>query len=134
MQIEDDVEPFRPQTPREPQIVANTRQPARPRHDDDLGEVGVAGYDRRGVAFHEVSQAGFRERPLEGPEKRRREDHVTDETQADEQYLHVSAARRARLGCPLRLDRRLVEQHDRDIVLDRIDALALAALERGCRS
>ncbi len=83
-----------------PEVVADPLPPARARDDDHLGEVRVAGYDRRGVAFHEVGQAGFRKRPLEGPEKRRREDHVADETQADEQYLHVSAARRQRLGCP----------------------------------
>ena len=70
--------------------------PRRARHDNDVREVRVAGHDRRRFAFHKVRQASFRERSLEGADERRREDHVADETQADEQYLHGSAAR---LGC-----------------------------------
>ena len=92
MEVEHDVKPFRAQAPRQAEVVANALPSAGARDDDDVSEVRVASDDRSGVALHEVGQAGFRKRPLERPEKRRREDHVADETQADEEYLHVSAA------------------------------------------
>ena len=68
MEIEHHVERFGAKASGESQVVANTGPAPRARDDDHLGEVRVAGNDRCGVGFHEVGQAGFRERPLEGPE------------------------------------------------------------------
>jgi hypothetical protein len=114
------VEALPPEPPGEPDIVEDPRHPARPFDDDDVVEVGIAGNHRRGIALDEIAERRVRKRPPQSPDQRRRQDHVADESQANEEHAHGS-----------RFDGRLVQQHDGDVVLDRVDALALSALERG---
>ena len=109
-------------------------QPARPLGDDDVVDVRVVANDRFGGRLDEIGDARVGKAPPERRDGRRREDDVADQAQPDEQNLHPSTP----LGMTLSmsrsgLDRRLVDQHDRDVVLDRIHAVALVALERRCR-
>jgi hypothetical protein len=87
---------------------------------DDLIEVRIAGHHRRGLPFHQVGERGVREPPPQRADHRRRQYDVADEAEADEKDAHGS-----------RLDGGLVEQHDGDVVPDRVHAFALPALECG---
>ena len=60
--------------------------------------------------------------PADGGDGRRGEDHVPDQPQADEEDSQP---------LELFLDRRLVDQHYRYVVLDRIHAVARSAFQRG---
>ena len=93
-------------------------QPARARRDDDFVEVRIVRDDRRGVGFDEVGDAcaGIRAGAARG--QRRREHDVADQAQTDQEDLRGA------------LDRGFVDQHHRDVILDRIDAPALRALQR----
>ena len=92
------------------------RSAAGPLDDDDPIEIGIAGDDCRRVALDEVGEGGVRESAPQGPDHRRREHHIADEPQPDEEDTHSS-----------RFDGGFVQQHDGDVVLDRVDALALSS-------
>jgi hypothetical protein len=74
--------------------------------------------DRRRERLDEIREARTRLKPPQGPQQRRREDDVANQAQPDDEDVH------------LRFYRRLVNQHHRDIVFDRIHTMALIALER----
>ena len=131
MQIEDDVETLRAQTSRERDIVTKPGQSAAAGDDDHFCEVRVPGYYWRRLALDQIRQPRVRKRPLERADERRGEDDVADEAKANEEYLHVTGVRRHAGLHELGFDSGLVQQHDGDVVLDRIDALALTAFQRG---
>ena len=104
------------------------------RRDDHLVEMRIAGDDRRGRRFDEVGEVGVGKPPAQGADGRRGEDDVADLRAAepagsDELRRLRSAITQSRNS--VILDRRFVDQHHRDVVLDGIDALARGALERG---
>ncbi len=74
--------------------------------------------DRRRERLDEIGEACTRLKPPQRPQQRSREDDVANQAQPDDEDVH------------LRFYRRLVNQHHRDIVLDRIHTMALVALER----
>jgi hypothetical protein len=81
----------------------------------------VRPHDGRRRRLDEVDQVGIRIAPAKGPDHRSREDDVTDEPQSDQEDTH------GRNG--LVLHARLVDEHDRDIVLHWVHATAFLALE-----
>ena len=109
------VVPIPAQLPRQLHVVEHAPQAAGALDDDDPIEIAVAGDHRRRIAFHEIGEGCVRESAPQGPNHRRGEHHVADESQPDEEDTHSS-----------RFDGGFVQQHDGDVVLDRVDALALS--------
>ncbi len=83
------------QPSRQPQVVGDARPAARPLDDDDLVEVRVVANDRLGGGLDEIGEAGVRESLAERGDGRRREHHVADQAQPDEQNVHPSTPLRA---------------------------------------
>ena len=77
--------PRPPQLPAERPVVAEALHPRGRSHFDELVDVGVVAHDRCGDGFHQIGQARAGKPALERPEERRREDHVADEAQTDQQ-------------------------------------------------
>jgi tetratricopeptide (TPR) repeat protein len=119
MHVNHQVEPAPPQAPRQADIVDQPGEATPAFHDQDVVQMRVAGDDRRGIALYEIGECRVGECAPQCPNHRRREYHVADEAEADEEDVHGS-----------RFDSRLVQQHDGNIILDPVDALALRTLER----
>ena len=71
-------------------IVEQTGYPAVSRHDDQFVDVGIPVDNRCGVGLDDVGDVGVRILPPERAEERRREDHVANRAQPDEQNAHYS--------------------------------------------
>ena len=95
MKIDDQVESPGAQPSRQPQVVGDARPASWPLDDDDLVEVRVVANDRRGGGFDEIGEAGVRESLAESGDGRRREHHVADQAEPDEQNVHPSTPLRA---------------------------------------
>ena len=93
VKVDHEVEPLAPQPPRERTSSATRLHPAACGTTITSSRCGLPVTTGAASRSDEVGQAGFRERPLERPEERRREHHVADETQADQQDLHVRSRR-----------------------------------------
>ena len=97
MKVDRDVIRARSQAPDERGFRAEPARPARSRGDDHLVDVRVVRHDRRRRRFNEVADVGVREALSEGSNRRRREDHVADLSEPDEQKPR-DAGRRRRYG------------------------------------
>lgn len=127
MKINGQIESCAAQPADEGTLVAQSREAPGSRWcNDDFVQVWVAFEDRGGGRFDQVAERGLREPRTERPEGWRGEDDVANLPEANEQD-----AGRANPPCRgLVLDARFVDQHDWNVVLDRIDALTGPALER----
>ena len=74
------------QLPRQSQIVAPARQAARPLDEDQVIQCGVVTHHRFSGRFDKIGNAGVGESPPQGADRRRGEDHVANQAQADQQY------------------------------------------------
>ena len=120
MHVNHDVEAAAPQPPGQPEIVREPRHAARPLDDQHLVEMWIAGDHRGRVPLDKVGDSCGRKRPLQRPQHRRRQHHIADQPQADQEDVHGS-----------RFDGRLVQQHAWNIVLDVKHAVALGAFQGG---
>ena len=113
-------------------------QSSRARSDDDVVEMRVVKDDRRGRRFDDVGEVGVGKPPAQRVDRRRREDHVANLPETNEQdsgkcvngefrMKHSQLITNYQLTIS---DCRFVDQHHRNVVFDRIDALAGGALER----
>ena len=124
VKVDGDVDAQRAQPPRQLHVVGHAPPAADVRHGDDVGQMRIVGHDGEGARFDHIRQLSIRIVAGEGANRRRREHHVTDEPQPEQEDAHKS-----RTG--LVLDFRLVNQHHRDVILDGIDPATFFALERG---
>jgi hypothetical protein len=77
--------------PDQREVVAKAGQTSTPCCDDDFVEVGVAGDDRRGLWFHDICNVGVLKAFAQTPNGWRREYHVANLTQPDqENAVHSS--------------------------------------------
>jgi demethoxyubiquinone hydroxylase (CLK1/Coq7/Cat5 family) len=121
VQVEHQVVPGRAKPARQVEIGRQPPACVGSAGHDHLVEVRVSRDDWRGVRFDQVGEAGARHLPPKRAKDWRREDDVADQAQADQENSHG-----------LVFDLRLVEQHDRNVVVaDRVDATALRAFQAG---
>ena len=90
VEVHDEVEPLPAQARGEPQVVAEPRQAARPRQDDDLVQVRMVANDGLGRPFHEIGDASRRKPAAHGADRGCGEDHVADQAQPDQEDLQGS--------------------------------------------
>ena len=88
MQIDRDVESLAPQLPRNREIATKSGESAALRRHDDMGNVGIAAYDRGRRRFNEVSQLCAGIGPPQRSEERRRQHNIADQPQPDYKNLH----------------------------------------------
>jgi hypothetical protein len=119
VKVYGDVEAPRAQAPCPREIVTPSRETGSARDHEEFVDRRVAANHRCGQRFNEIGEVRVRVRLPQRTEQRRGEDDVADQAQADEENVHK-----------LRFDGGLVDEHHRNIVLDRIHPVALIALER----
>ena len=90
MKVNDQVIARGPQSPSQPQVIAQPRQSARPRHDHDLVQAGMVTDHRLGRRFDEISDVGSRKPAAQGANRRCGEHHIADQAQPDEEDLQGS--------------------------------------------
>ena len=90
MQIDGEVVATARQLARHLDVVRDPRHAAPARDDDQVVDVWIGFYDRCGVGLHHISDVSLGVVPPECAEERRREDHVADGAQSDEQDAHYS--------------------------------------------
>jgi hypothetical protein len=88
VKIDRHVEPCRANAPDERKVVANASQAAAPGRDDQFVEVRVSGHDGCGSRFHDISNPGVLKVFAQSPNRGRREHHVADLAQTDEEKAH----------------------------------------------
>ena len=122
MQVDDEIEARCRELARQSPIVGDPRQSTGVRDRDHGVQVRVPGDDRRGGRFDEVRERRVRVPAPQRADDRRREHDVADEAQADEKNPNRSVLDSG-------LDRGLIDQHDGDVVLNRVDPPTGVALE-----
>ena len=85
MQIDRDVEAFAPEAPGQLDVIARSREAARPLHHDDFVQVRVVADDGSGRRLDQIREAGVGVAACQCANDRRREDDVADEAQPDQQ-------------------------------------------------
>ena len=130
MKIDHQIEAAGAEAPRERDVVSQSREAARPLEHDDFVDAGMVAHDRFGRRFHEVGDTGAGEAPPKRADRRRGEDHVADQAQSNQKDLQRSVGTSGTWHSAPIFDRRLVDQHHRNVVLDRIHAVTRSALER----
>ena len=83
MKVDGRIVRSRADSPDQSEVVAKAGEAATSWRDDDVVEVGVAGDDRRGLWFHDISNVGVSKAFAQTPNGWRREYHVANLTQPD---------------------------------------------------
>ncbi len=92
MKIDHEIEPPPAEIASDAEIVCDSSDARRQGHDDHLIQVGVVADDRGGGFFNEVADPGLRKTAPEGSDGRRREDHVANHPEPDQENLHRTRA------------------------------------------
>ena len=85
MEIENEVESLAPEASRQPNVVWQAREPARPIGDDHLVEVRAMGYHRRGRWLDQIGQVCAGIATPECLNRRCREHDVANQPKANQQ-------------------------------------------------
>ena len=88
MQIDREIVTAAREPARYPDVVHDPGHTAAAGNDDQFVDVRVGFDDRCGVRLHDVRDVSLGVVPPERAEKRRREHHVADRAQPNEQYAH----------------------------------------------
>ena len=124
MKIDDQVESRSPEAPSQRHILQGATESLSPSDGDEIVEIRILRQHRGRVVFDEIGQVRIRNGSFQGADRRSGEDDVADQAQPDQENPHVIPCRET-----LVLDGRLVDKHDRNIILDRVDPPAGVALQ-----
>jgi hypothetical protein len=118
VKIDDQIEMLRAQPSAERHILQQAANPSPSRHHDHLVERRIVRDDGCGQRLDEVADAGAGKVLPESPDGRGRKDDVSDLAQADDEnaqflWLHCG----------------FVDQHDRNVVFNRVDAMTSRAFQ-----
>jgi hypothetical protein len=108
VQIEGDIESARAEATCPGPVVSPAWEAGSLWDDQDLVEMGVAADNRFGQRFGEIREVRVRKAPSQGPDERRREDHVAQQPEAKEENSAASVHRPVTRD-QLRLDGRFVD-------------------------
>ena len=120
MEVDRDVIRVAPQPSAQREVGSKPGGTAPARRDDDLVEKRIVLDNRRGSRLDDVGEVSVRKSFAKRANGGRRENDVTNLPKANEQDLQS-----------IRFDGRFIDEHDRDVILDGIDAVTLGAFERG---
>lgn len=85
MQIEGEIESLAPQSARKRPVIGESAEASTMGRNDDVVQMRIAGHDRRGRVLDHIDQARIRIATSQRGNHGRREHHVADEPQPDEQ-------------------------------------------------
>src|SRR5262249_58427554 len=134
VKINRDVEPLRAQPPPECDVAGEPAQSAGSRRDHDLVQVRIVRDDRRGRRLDDVGEVRVRQSLPQRVKRRRGEDDVANLPQANEENPRELVGWSVEeLAIPqlVFFDGGFVDEHDGNVVLDRIHTLARGTFERG---
>ncbi len=89
MKVDGDVVLRRLEPASERDVGQHAAQPAHTRRDDDVAEVGVVEDHRRGGGFDDIGELRVRKPPAQRVNGWRRENHVADLSQPNQQYSQL---------------------------------------------
>src|SRR5580765_1243787 len=89
MKVDGDVVLRRLEPASEREVGQHAAQPADTRRDDDVAEVGVVEDHRRGGGFDDIGELRVRKPPAQRVNGWRRENHVADLSQPNQQYSQL---------------------------------------------
>jgi hypothetical protein len=117
VKINYQVKPAAAKAPRQRRVVLQPGEAARPGEHDNFVDAWMVAHHRFGRCFHEVGDTGAGEAPPNRGDRRRGEDDVADQPKPNQKNLQLF------------FDRRFVDQHHRNVVLDWIHAVTRSALQ-----
>jgi hypothetical protein len=129
VKIDREVEAHPAQPPAEREVGRQTAEPRTSRRHEHLTEVWIGRDDGCGGRLDEVGETRARKVAAERGNRRRGEHHVADLPEPHEEDLQSAIINWQ--SSISRLDRGFVDEHHRNVILDRIHTLARLALERG---